>query len=233
MDTFVKTVFGLLFGWVQTLASMLWNDFYIPDGESAIRWIGEHWILLAALLCVAGTVADIMLRKRRRKKKKPEAGTEEIQEEPIRNSGGTPERQGAYFAVNDHVYDERNLSADRNFSVPAEDDLSRWRESAPEPEEEIPEPDTTVTEAGYVVPADSPYRRPAGFQRQILNEEYDLQRSPERIAPRRRRRRIVSGLLGDDEEKRYDTPLPMIDQREAYNDPVYPRKWKDNGGQTS
>ena len=70
MDSFTRTVFGILFGWMQTLASMVWNDFYVPGAESLIRWIAENWLLLVAILCLIGTGADIFMRIRRNRKEK-------------------------------------------------------------------------------------------------------------------------------------------------------------------
>ena len=94
-----------------------------------------------------------------------------------------------------------------------------------------------VTNAGYIVPADSPYRKPA--QKKNLTDdtknEYDYSSkegimNPAPIAPRRRRKINVSELFTDPEEElhRFDAPQQMIDSRKAYRNPVYPSGWKKN-----
>ena len=85
------------------------------------------------------------------------------------------------------------------------DELQRWRDGEQETvKSDIP---SEITKAGYSVPADSPYRNPDS---------------------RGRRRRFRVSLLGDsrdDGEIHYFAPRPMIDQKDAYNAPVYPEKW--------
>ena len=85
------------------------------------------------------------------------------------------------------------------------DDLHRWRED--ETEAGQPEVPAEITKAGYSVPADSPYR------------------NPENCGRRRRFRVSLLGDSQDDGEIHYYAPRPMIDQKDAYNAPVYPEKW--------
>ena len=85
------------------------------------------------------------------------------------------------------------------------DELQRWRDGEQETvKSDIP---SEITKAGYSVPADSPYRNPDS---------------------RGRRRRFRVSLLGDSRDEgeiHYFAPRPMIDQKDAYNAPVYPEKW--------
>ena len=91
----------------------------------------------------------------------------------------------------------------------------------------------TVTNAGYVVPADSPYRRPEQRGPDTVRpvQEQEESEGTVSLTPRRRRRISVSELFSDPEEemKEFDAPQQIIDSRRAYRDPVYPSGWKKNG----
>ena len=91
-----------------------------------------------------------------------------------------------------------------------------------------------VTAAGYVVPADSPYRRPAAkadpeAAPADTKPARDEKQEPLPIQSRRRRRRIImSDLFSDPEEDLYEVEAPqhVIDRHRAYHEPVYPSGWK-------
>ena len=91
------------------------------------------------------------------------------------------------------------------------EDLEKWQDPEAEQEEAA---SSFITRNGYSVPEDSPYRRPAN---------------------RRRNRLRIDQLLGEDSEDgfHYSPPQPMIDQKEAYQPPVYPEKWTGSRNQDS
>jgi hypothetical protein len=121
-------------------------------------------------------------------------------------------------------------------------DLSKWEETPTEEmlvtdgSDESPPP--TVTGAGYIVPADSPYRRPresyAPQQNEMLiadkNKEKQLKEDYRHvpIRPRKRRSLNVSELFSNPEEElfEFDAPQKVIDSKKAYHEPIYPRDWK-------
>ena len=125
---------------------------------------------------------------------------------------------------------------------PEEPDFSQWEQQPDEPAREESRParePAVVTNAGYVVPADSPYRRPEtrDYIQSVSEPEPDY--GPEPVADdsreadtsaatsRRRRRISVSDLFSDPEEemKQFDAPQQFIDSSKAYHRPVYPRGW--------
>ena len=88
-----------------------------------------------------------------------------------------------------------------------------------------------VTAAGYIVPEDSPYRRPAE-KRNIPDpgaekEEYADAKAIPVQSSRRRKRLNVNDLFSSPEEEIYefDAPQNLIDRKKAYREPVYPRGW--------
>ena len=246
MGSFANSLFKVMLGWLQTAVSAVWSAFTSENGSSVFNWIGRHWILLAGILCAIGLVTDLCVYIFRWKpykvwksfftgsrntdfrqpntKQKPTG----FQKAKTGDSGQI-NRPAAEPAV--HVRQD----------IPEESDFSRWETSdAEDANDEIVQPEekpATITNAGYIVPADSPYRRPA--EEGIRTEETEQsdyyspraeRKEPTPIAPRRRKRINVSELFTDPEEelRQFDAPQHVIDSRKAYRDPVYPRGWKKN-----
>ena len=122
-------------------------------------------------------------------------------------------------------------------------DFSQWETELKETEQESslqPEQKSvSVTSAGYVVPEDSPYRRPVNKisaerspetekGQNDFPENRKSREEPLPIMPRRRKRINVTELFADPEEeiRQFDAPQHVIDSNKAYRDPVYPRGWK-------
>lgn len=61
MGQFANTLFSLLMGWVQTAASWLWGLMTHGDVNMWLRWLLDHWLLLAVLLCIGGAVLDFIV----------------------------------------------------------------------------------------------------------------------------------------------------------------------------
>lgn len=224
MGSFANTVFSILLGWLQGLVAMIWTALTSKGGDSFLQFIAHNWIYIVVLLCAIGLIADFVVYLFRwepykvwrtswnRLKKRKNGDTAEADEpaepaaeETYQADGGEAPEEERY----EGTYEEESEP------LPEEkDDLYRWR--AREPEEAEPVIPAEVTKAGYTVPIDSPYRRP---------EEREDVRS-------RRRRRIRINLLGDSDEEDYHyvTPEPIVDQRDAYYAPVYPKNW--NNGET-
>ena len=245
MGSFANTLFKFMLGWLQGIVSAVWSAFTNENGDSFFVWVGRNWILIAGVLCLTGLVCDLAVYIIRWKPfkawKRLFRHSEDAEEEtgttedhvPVRpEERPLPDRRGA--ACTDPVRKEQRPHR-------AEPDLSQW-----ETEKEDDEPDCSsdagpvfVTNAGYYVPANSPYRRPADYSAD--DEEQDTEafpdpkgsaENPSPVAPRKRRRISVSELLSDPEEELHeiDAPQHVIDRRKAYHEPVYPRGWKKNEG---
>lgn len=227
MGSFANTLFRILLGWLQGLVSMIWSALTAKDGKSFLSFIGENWLLITLILCATGLIADFAVYLFRWKPYK-------VWQTFLRHlQGKLDERDPEKDVVPDLYRDMKNISQnpeedfytesvcpfrpDTEKSVRADtgtqDELERWRTSGTADEESaVP---AEITKAGYTVPADSPYRRPA---------------------ERNRRRRLRVSLLGEaenDGEVHFYAPRPIVDQKEAYHAPVYPEKWTGSREQDS
>ncbi len=243
MGSFANSLFKILLGWVQGTAAAVWSAFTNKDGGTFFEWIGRHWILIACILCVTGAAADLCVYLFRWKPYKVlksyfarKRGTADGE---LYSRTATEQTAGTGVTKQEQISGPKNRPVSRPSCEPyAEPDLSHW-ETEPESiardsEEAVPEPDT-VTRSGYVVPADSPYRRPAERIRAKAEDENGTaagtgREEPTPIAPRRRRKIKVTDLFTDPEEelRQFDAPQHVIDSRKAYHDPVYPHGWKKN-----
>jgi len=227
MGSFANTVFSIMLGWMQGLISVIWSAFSGKEGESFFQYIGNNWIKIAIILCIAGVIIDFVVylfrwepykvwrsfwrRMKNRKESAAEAETEAAEEW----KSGEADPAQYYFPESlraDESFEQEKLRRRRGASE-TYDDLSRWETSEKETAE--PEGETEITKAGYSVPLDSPYRKPGS---------------------RTGRRRLRVSMLGDadeDGEIHYYSPRPIVDHREAYHAPVYPESWKENGERNS
>ena len=240
MGSFANTVFSIMLGWVQGIVSMVWNALTSKGGNNLLQFIGNNWIKIAIVLCALGLITDLCVymfrwqpykvwntfwRKLHSRKTESEEGTA--------GDPAAPHRPARYFKPVVEADDEPEAPAaayTRTGEMPEEepaaaaevpDDLYRWREA--ETEDTRPVVPAETTKAGYVVPADSPYRRPEDRAVRQRNR-------------RRRMRMTLLGDSGDEDEFHYNAPQPIVDQRKAYYAPVYPENWgggKKGGEQDS
>lgn len=61
MGQFASMLFSALLGWVQTAASWLWGLLTNADGNAWLKWLMDHWLLLAIILCLGGLVIDFVV----------------------------------------------------------------------------------------------------------------------------------------------------------------------------
>ena len=248
MGSFANTLFTLLLGWLQGIVSAIWSAFTTENGQSWISWIGRHWIAVAGILCLIGLAADLcvyLFRWRPFKVWKSFFSRN-------RDAGEEPEaedKKPAEPAVSRSIRNRNTgLSmasvADKTENRTEEPDLSQW-EIKTEKEyyqpARVPEAPPMATKAGYTVPADSPYRRPAKQSPLVpeIKEEqtdeaevellYEEKEVPVTLKPRKRRRISVNELFSNPEEEllEFDAPQSVIDSKKAYLNPVYPRGWKN------
>ena len=244
MGSFANTLFTILLGWLQAIVSAVWSAFTTENGQSLLVWVGHHWILIAGILCFIGLSADLCIYLIRWKPFRVwksffsrEKGTDEdvVPERDERVYSATlPSSAAAKNAYRNAapVHDRRGAEKD-------EPDLSQWKPDYAEPERQKPaaaEQPPLITNAGYTVPADSPYRRPSVKNETARsaadNTSGETQREePAPIIPKRRRRINVNELFSNPEEEllEFDAPQDIIDRKKAYNAPVYPRGWKKGG----
>lgn len=250
MGSFANSLFKIMLGWLQTAVSSVWSAFTSDNGSSLFNWIGQHWIMTAAVLCCAGLAADLCVYLLRWKPYKVWKSFFSRQRES--DEKASSEETGPDMERSNEQYRTGIQKRSREFipgtrepdDTQQEPDLSKWEnnrddytQDAVYPEEEP----ATVTNAGYVVPADSPYRRPVREESgnpsseamQLENSagvQTEIQEDMKPSGPRRRRKLNVSDLFTNPEEElqQFDAPQHMIDSRKAYRRPVYPRGWEKN-----
>ena len=248
MGSFANSLFKIILGWFQGAVAAVWSAFTSDHGNSLFNWIGKNWLLIAGILCLTGLAADLCVYILRWKpfrvwksffhrRREPEedgqayAAAPEEQPEAISQTYDTPGKQIKQKPL--------TVSTD-NRTAP---DLSQWETPPEEIEQPVQPPDkpATVTNAGYIVPADSPYRRPPAEQTQntgYTGQEQIIPPLPDRrekdtpvvMKTKRRRRISVNELFSDPEEelRQFDAPQSIIDSKKAYRRPVYPQGWKNN-----
>ena len=169
MGSFANTLFTILLGWLQGAVSAVWSAFTSEKGNGFLTWIGDHWILLAGILCIIGLAADLGVYLVRWKplkvwksflfRNRDEDGEMEVRKKP---APAPKAYQRTFSRPDEDTFPEPAAEkSQERYETP---DLSQWEAepAAERPErQEIPEQPAMVTGAGYVVPADSPYRRPA------------------------------------------------------------------------
>ena len=243
MGSFANSLFKIMLGWLQTAVSAVWSAITSENGNLIFNWIGRHWILLAGILCAIGLITDLCVYIFRWKPYKVwKSFFTGNKEADLRQPDTDLKSVGSQKSKVEDSGQINRLSAGsavpvRN-DIREESDLSRWETGdANDADREsvlIEEKPATITNAGYIVPADSPYRRPAEEMIQIEEPSKNTylqgieKKEPTPVIPRRRKRINVSELFTDPEEelRQFDAPQHVIDSRKAYRDPVYPRGWK-------
>ena len=61
MSSFLKVLFQFFLGWTRSLSVQIWNEINHPNGDHLLSWIASNWILLAAVLCAAGLIIDLVV----------------------------------------------------------------------------------------------------------------------------------------------------------------------------
>ena len=61
MNSFANSLFSLLFGWARSLIQQVWGSAASGRYSGFFVWLGDHWVYLAVLLCVVGTVLDFAI----------------------------------------------------------------------------------------------------------------------------------------------------------------------------
>lgn len=61
MNTFSNSLFTFLFGWARALIESVWNAAAEGRLSGFLSWLGDHWLVLALLMCLGGTVLDFLI----------------------------------------------------------------------------------------------------------------------------------------------------------------------------
>ena len=61
MNAFANTLFSLLLGWVKGLLQSVYGMFSGGKVSSFFVWLGDHWLSVVVVVCLAGAVADLII----------------------------------------------------------------------------------------------------------------------------------------------------------------------------
>ena len=61
MGSFANSVFNILIGWFSGVVASVWSALSSPGGTSFLQWIGDRWIMIAVIICIAGIAADVLI----------------------------------------------------------------------------------------------------------------------------------------------------------------------------
>ena len=61
MGQFAGMLFSLLLGWVQSAVSWLWKLTTSADVSAWTHWLLDNWLMLLALVCIGGALADFLV----------------------------------------------------------------------------------------------------------------------------------------------------------------------------
>ena len=215
MNAFANTLFSLLLSWVKGLAQSVWSMVSGGGAGSFFVWLGDHWLALVLVLCVAGVVIDLLvwlLRWRpdlvwrtrwRRLFSRREEGTMDRGDER-RFYGGYQEGV--------------NWQQDDGYQAPAPwQDEQAWQ---PQPVQEEP---VWWDEAPQGVQEEPVYEVQEEPLPQVRRRRSDKYQKTER---RQKLSRIKDKLLDaqEDDSAMLDGLTPSVDSRQAFYEPVFPQQ---------
>ena len=62
MGTFTNSLFQVFLGWIRILTAEIWNTLFSTPGRATLlSWLGDHWKVLALLMCAAGLCVDLIV----------------------------------------------------------------------------------------------------------------------------------------------------------------------------
>lgn len=215
MGTLGNSIFQTMLGWIRSLGAEIWQTASGQEGETFFQWIGAHWKGLAAGLCLAGLILDLIVYL--------------FRWQPYRAWRGFLRRRGRMPAVeeteetDDLEAEDAEESPDFHFAqqyeqMPPEDGAAFGLLKRPEGEKFPEEYDPIPEEKTEEIPEDDrPFRA----------EESNTPLFEQAILPNRRRRVTRFFQEGNEEAP---APDQLIDRYAAYRRPVYPRSWQKDEG---
>lgn len=231
MGSFANALYMGLLGWTRMMTYSVWSAFSQEQGTGLFGWIGEHWILLAAVLCGIGLAADLIVYLIRWRPyrvwtsffRKILHGRKQGTEEALPEESGSSEAPEYSSAFQEETFSDPEIRQEPAADGPA-DAAERFSGRIRSEADTLPE--NTVPDSLQ----NSPY---SGTRYRTYDEDSDAvsemtSRFEQAIRPRRRGGRVARLFRDEEEKTEYTAPQELIDKREAYRKPVYPRNWKGN-----
>lgn len=248
MGSFANSMFSVLLGWVRGAVNWLWRLFTSEQSSGMVAWLGEHWLVLAAVLCAAGLVMDLVVNTLRWQPYKVWASFfrrlfgRKRQEEPAPRR---PVRR-AWVYADGTAREEEPEAAPEADAWPAPDAMPMGRVSSADMEERYVM--AFAPPEGYrqrtAEPSRLKYQQELDKQQPVQGLEDYPQPKDAPIEPEQERKQDAepSGrvsrcmlrlnaqrFLNRDEDElqlRYTPAPPPVDRHEAYRAPYVPPQWK-------
>ena len=246
MVSFANSMFSVLLGWVRGAVNWLWGLCTSEESSGLTAWLGEHWLGLAAALCVVGMLADLVvsmvrwqpykvwasfLRRlfRRRKRQEEPAPSRHVRREWVYPDGTAraeePEEvPEEVWPAPGTMHHGRVSSADMEERyvmsfAPPEDYRHRTVQPAQlKYQQELDKQQPVQGLEDYPQPSEAP-----------AETETSLPNEPSGRVNRRMIRLNAQRFLNRDEDElqlRYTPAPPPVDKNEAYRAPYVPPQWK-------
>lgn len=202
MGSFANTVFSFLLGWLRTLTSAIWSALTNKGGKSFFDFIGRNWLMLALLFCLTGLIVDFIVYLFRWEPYK-------VWRSLIYRFGNTgiTKNEPSFFELHPVSENETEEFSENETVYDHEDpdsyDISKM-----------------IIRRGETIQED----------RQIKNDSemvFPVSDPPEKKSARRRRAGLNRLFSDNNDEFRSVSTLSAVGKADAYNDPVYPEKWKE------
>ncbi len=233
MGSFTNALFQGMMDWVRVLLSSLWSVINGHGNEQLLNWISDHWLMLVLSLCLFGLAADGLVYLFRWKPYRVWGSFfRRIRQRASGNRTSTEQPEAAGQAISADV-PVAVPELPREEVLPETEQVQEEQESAWawDHSPEIGREEQRVLEAtgarGYREPAMQESETPSEPEMGVTS------RFEQAIRPRRRRARVTSLFSEEPAEQHYQAPQELIDRREAYHRPIYPRSWKGNKNQQS
>lgn len=221
MNAFADSLLSMLLGWVKGAAKGIFDFFTSDSSGNFYTWLGDHWLILAAVLCLGGVIADYavwILRYR-----------------PFARTGSRRrKKRDRHFDRKLFIsgYEDRVEVPDAEISVPVMEEPVHFVQEFP-PEREMQE------ESG--VPSVPDFAVPDTYSRQDYAEEDQRELLPDGTVRRRRTDRYrdehrnderlpVNGVIGKirrtldgDRDAVEEILSGAADPDDKYYEPVYPQ----------
>lgn len=257
MGSFAKSLFKLLFGWFEGLASNVWKTVSAPVNNGNVSIFGSYWLPLLILLCLVGITIDLLVYMIRWKPHwvwKSSLGRLLGKERmPLDND------ESSELLMNNQdkqIQEQQFTSQTKNKD---NIDFERWidktdtekTDTVPDPYSAYRKPEVSgvynQNSNGNTSAAPSANRVTNGrirrTERKTIATDSDVwkirsrnreeglsqrERFSRAIRNQKNRDRELTVYSEDRPDRVMHVPAPAIDRKEAYRDPVYPPKWNQN-----
>ncbi len=235
MGSLANSLFQFFLGWIRILLSSLWESVTMPSRGTLLGWIGEHWLVLLIGICVIGVVTDFVVylfrwrpyrvwasffrRMRKHREEKKTRSEEDVLPEEAYEASDVSE---VSFRKNRDGEDQEDMTDHRPENVPR---VWNWDDPEPAAQNPVMQTEATDPQAGSAVREET--------QTAENDDPGVTARFEQAIRPRRRRARMKDLFSEEGPQAEYTAPQELIDRREAYYRPVYPRNWKGNNDSKS